>query len=142
MQPISGIELARELLEAHEGRRRTLYRCSEGLLTIGVGHNIQQRGLREDEIDLIFDNDLREAEATLKRFDWFHELNAARQAAAIDMMFQLGAARFSKFKKMIACLAAGDFAGASREALDSLYAQQVPRRANRIATIIESGVMY
>ena len=50
-------------VEAHEGRRRSPYRCTAGKLTIGVGHNLDDVPLSDEAIDVIFRNDLEAAEA-------------------------------------------------------------------------------
>ena len=38
----------REMLERHEGRKKKVYRCSKGKKTIGVGHNVDAKGLPPD----------------------------------------------------------------------------------------------
>ena len=142
MEPIKSLELADALIEGHEGRRNKLYQCTAGKWSIGIGRNLEDRGLRDDEIELMFANDLLEASDALLKYPWYEKLNAPRQAAMLDMMFQLGQTRFAKFRNMIEALAAGDYKLAASEALESKYAKQVPERAWRIASIIESGVMY
>lgn len=66
-------------------------------------------------------------------------LNAARQAVLIDMAYELGGKGLSEFKNMMKALAAGDFAEASRQMLDSDLAEQVPNRAHMNATILLTG---
>ena len=39
----------REQLLADEGFRRKVYRCTGGYLTIGVGRNVEGKGLTRDE---------------------------------------------------------------------------------------------
>ena len=134
-------ELAAQLVEKHEGRRRFAYKCTQGKLTIGVGHNLEAKPLPDSVIDLLFDCDLEDAESDARQYAYFDRLNEQRQAAIIDMSFQLGKTRLAQFKKMHAALNVGDFKGASRECLDSLYATQTPSRAQRIAHIIRRGVM-
>lgn len=63
-------------------------------------------------------------------FPWFGKLNNPRKQAILNMLFNLGLTRFSKFKKMIACIEASD-AVAAREMLDSKWAKQVKGRAVR-----------
>ena len=134
-------ELAAQLVEKHEGRRRFAYKCTQGKLTIGVGHNLEAKPLPDSVVDLLFDCDLEDAESDARQYAYFDRLNEQRQAAIIDMSFQLGKTRLAQFKKMHAALNVGDFKGASRECLDSLYATQTPSRAQRIAHIIRRGVM-
>ena len=62
-----------------------------------------------------------------------------RQYALIDMCFQLGAYGVSKFKNMLSAMREGDWDKASKECLNSKYARQTPKRAERIAHLIKTG---
>jgi hypothetical protein len=52
MLPADAEPALRALITRREGRRRFAYRDSLGILSIGVGRNLQDRGLADDEIDL------------------------------------------------------------------------------------------
>jgi lysozyme len=132
-------DIARDMIREHEGYKRFPYRCTEGKITIGIGRNLEDRGLSDAEIDLLFQNDLSIARADLDRYSYFDRLDDVRQAALLDMSFQLGASRLAGFRKMHAALEAGDYATAAAECLDSRYATQVPNRARRIADMIRNG---
>ncbi len=58
----AGDDLVR-LLTRHEGRRAFPYTDTAGRLTIGVGRNLTDRGLADDEIDLLLANDIALARA-------------------------------------------------------------------------------
>ena len=47
-----------EELKRDEGVVLTLYKCSAGKNTIGVGRNIDDRGITEDESDYLLSNDI------------------------------------------------------------------------------------
>ena len=47
------------LIEDHEGRRSHIYTDTVGKLTIGVGRNLTDRGLSDDEIDYLLANDIK-----------------------------------------------------------------------------------
>ena len=67
-------------LRLHEGVERKPYQCSAGYLTIGVGRNIEERGLSDDEIDYILNNDVNIATDELVRtFDWMMDSRWASQ---------------------------------------------------------------
>ena len=51
----------------------------------------------------------------------------------------MGPGNLAKFRLMLACLAQEDFEGAAQEALSSRWADQVGKRADRIAERIRSG---
>ena len=53
------------------------------------------------------------------------------------MCFNMGSPRVSKFKKMFAALEVQDYQTASKEMLDSKWANQVPNRARRLSEIME-----
>jgi lysozyme len=126
-------------LEADEGRKSTLYRDSLGVETFGVGHNAY-KALSDRAIDQILEDDINEAVADLDRnIPWWRSLSESRQLALANMCFQLGYPRLARFKKMMAALEAGDYAEAAKEANDSLWAIQTPKRARRIISMIREG---
>jgi lysozyme len=133
------LKIARRLISQHEGVRRFPYRCTADKLSIGIGRNLDDRGLSMSEIEYLFENDLQEARRTAQAYTYFAGLNEARQAAILDMAFQLGSPRLAGFVRMHKNMEAGDYAAAADECLDSRYAKQVPARAQRIAQIIRSG---
>tara|TARA_Y100000356_G_scaffold103497_1_gene89054 strand:+ start:153 stop:527 length:375 start_codon:yes stop_codon:yes gene_type:complete len=116
------------------------YKCSSGFLTIGVGRNIEERGLSDDEIDYILNNDVNIAtDELVKTFDWYPDLDEVRQRVVIDMVFNLGMPRFQQFKKMIQALDDGDYKEASIQMMDSRWASQVGARAERLRDMMETG---
>jgi len=127
-------------LRLHEGVEHKPYKCTAGYLTIGVGRNIEERGLSDDEIDYILNNDVNIAtDELVATFDWYADLDPIRQRVVIDMVFNLGMPRFKQFKNMIAAIEAGDWMEASNQMMDSRWAQQVGLRASRLAEMMETG---
>jgi len=125
-----------DLIEHHEGRRAFPYHDIVGKLTIGVGRNLTDRGLSDDEINLLFINDMRLAQQICRRpYANFFSFSPDRQAALLSMAFNLGAPRLAKFHKMRAAIAADDWQAAA-EALASKWAGQLPRRAAEIARLL------
>lgn len=128
------------MLRRDEGVKAHPYTDSVGILTIGVGRNLEDVGLRQDEIDYLLTNDIRVAMLDCKRLcDDFDALSDNRQRALINMAFNLGRSRLAGFKNMWAAIERGDFAEAASQALDSKWARQVGSRANRIADLLEKG---
>jgi len=129
-----------DMIKHHEGVKKLPYKCTSDKLTIGVGRNIEDNGLRDDEIELMLNNDLDEFRAVLsdRIFIW-DELNDVRQSVLIDMCFNLGWPRFSQFKKTIEAVERKDFTGASAEMLDSRWADQVGERALRLSRLMARG---
>lgn len=123
-----------------EGLRLKPYQDTVGKLTIGVGRNLEDRGLNRAEALYLLDNDIASAQMDLGRvLPEFPTFSDARQRALLNMVFNLGRARFSGFRKMIAAIRAGHWDLAAREALDSRWAEQVGIRADRIAAMLRNG---
>jgi lysozyme len=109
-----------QLLVRHEGVRLKPYRCSLGFLTIGVGYNLDARGigplskaigrevtiealtqdgLTQDETFKLLRADLRYFLADIQaRFPEFSGLDDVRQSAVVDFVFNLGLAGAAQFK--------------------------------------------
>lgn len=130
-------------LELEEDRRSTVYRDSEGWLTIGVGRLVDSRrsgGLSDDEIDYLLANDIREKTAqVLASLPWAASLSEPRRAVLIGMAFQLGIGGLLAFHDALAAVQRGDYSRASDEMLDSLWARQTPERAARMAKQMRTG---
>jgi lysozyme len=124
--------LMQELIR-DEGLKLQPYRCTAGKLTIGVGRNIDDRGITKAEAMYLLNNDVAicESELTAVLPKW-RELSETRQRVLLNMIFNLGRDRLSKFTKFIACLKMGDFPGAADQMMDSLWAKQVGQRAVRL----------
>jgi len=140
MNPDTRIVL-RKMLSADEGRRSHFYLDSKGIPTIGVGRNISPTGpgLRESEIDFMLDNDIDYLfNVWINKYTWFKDISEARKCALIDFSF-CGFGTVAKFEKMLYKLSIGDYDGAAIELLNSSYAKQVGKRADRLAAILRTG---
>jgi lysozyme len=139
---MTGPDLAvlRDQLTRHEGLRLKPYRCTAGKLTIGVGRNIEDRGISPDEAAILLDNDISDSIRALSRaLPWFDALDAVRQRALVDMSF-MGVGKLLEFRRMLAALGRQDYATAAKEALDSKWAQDVgPARSRAVARMLETG---
>jgi lysozyme len=126
------------LIEGHEGRKSKLYKCTAGKNTIGIGRNVDDVGLSDDEIDYLFENDLKRAQDAASKYSWFAELSEVRQAAVLDLMFNIGASRFAGFRNFIQAMSQQQYTWAAAELVDSKWYSQVGRRGPRIASMIRS----
>jgi len=128
----------RRTLELDEGRRTLAYRCSAGIWTVGVGHNLETRAIPEEAVDLIFSADLEAAiseAATLSPVG----LCETRQRVLVEMVYQMGISAVRGFRRFLSALEAEDYDEAAREMLDSAWARQTPARAQRAAQRMRSG---
>ena len=129
-----------DTLARHEGVRRLVYEDSLGVLTIGVGRNLQDVGLSDDEIYYLLKNDIRRCETELDNaFRWYKDLDQVRQEAMINLCFNVGITKLRKFKLALRAMEARDYNDAADEFLDSLWATQVGQRAVEVAEMIRTG---
>ena len=135
----AAISLAEKMLRRHEGLRLFVYQCSQGYQTIGVGRNLESRGISADEAELMLANDIEAAVADLQTFPWWTGLTPGRKAALIDFRFNVGAGGVRNFKKMLAALEVRDYQEAAAQLLDSKYARQVGHRAKELADLLVAG---
>lgn len=133
-------EALREELVRDEGCRNKPYQDSEGILTVGVGWNLEEHGLPDEIVWDLLGRSVSMAEADLSTLypDW-RELTDQRQRALLNMAFNLGRARLGGFKKMWAAIERGNWQEAAAQALDSKWALQVGPRAQRIAAMLREG---
>jgi lysozyme len=127
-------------LKRDEGIRLKPYKCSAGKLTIGVGRNIEDRGITEEESEVLLNTDIALCILDLeKNFNWYDSIDFMRQNAMINMCFNLGITRLLGFKKFISAMEERDYAKAGAEMMDSKWAVQVGDRAKRLRTMIVHG---
>ena len=128
-----------ELLKKHEGLRLKPYKDTVGKLTIGIGRNLDDVGISEEEAVILLGNDLDKVDEITSRIYWYQELTNNRKVVITSMIFNMGYKGFSQFKTMIACIERHDFEGASLAMLDSKWAKQVGKRAEELAEIMFKG---
>ena len=126
----------------HEGLRLKPYRCTAGKLTIGVGRNLDDKGISRDEAMILLRNDIAEVTAQLERFDWFRALGPVRRKVLIDMAFNLGMGGLMGFQKMIEALERGDYERAADEMIYSRWYRQVGERGRRLERMMRTGEDY
>jgi len=139
----------RQDLEWDEGRVEEIYIDSLGHKTFGIGHLVLETDpeynwpagtdVDADRVDECFDHDIGEAEmecAALYGSEWW-EFSGELKAILVNMMFNLGRTRLSKFRKMNAAIARQDWNEAGKEGRDSRWYKQVGQRAERLMIRME-----
>jgi lysozyme len=127
-------------LRLHEGERLKPYRCTAGKLTIGVGRNLEDRGITAAESAMLLANDIADMERELQRtLPWVARLDDVRQRVLLDMAFNLGIVGLLNFKKTLAAVEAGQYQQAATMMLDSRWAGQVGQRAERLSRMMATG---
>jgi lysozyme len=124
----------------HEGLRLFPYNDSVGKLTIGVGRNLEDRGISEDEAMRLLENDIAVHKKELEHhFPIVLSLSPVRYYVLLNMCFNIGSTRLSGFRKMWEAINISNFVKASEEMLDSKWADQVGNRATELSEMMATG---
>jgi lysozyme len=136
-------ELIRQL-KGDEGVIPHAYQDHLGYWTIGVGRLIDKRKggcLRPDEITYLLNNDVDDRINELtKRLPWFQDLDDARRGVLVNMSFQMGVEGLMQFQRTLELVKAGKYENAAHALLQSKWATQTPKRAQRMAEQMRSGL--
>ena len=111
----------------------------EGYPTIGIGRELQNFGLSEEEAQYLLMNDIERVLKEAEAFTWWNNLNEARKVCVANMLFNLGLTRFNQFKNFQARLLENNWSKAADEMMDSRWAKQVGTRATRLEKIMRTG---
>jgi len=159
---MANIETIRKYITFNEGKRNIVYNDSLGIPTIGVGFNLRRRdasskiesfglsysdvltgkvSLTDEQIDTLLDADIETAINTIakKLFPDFDTIDSDRQVILVDLAFNMGYSRLSKFKNTIAAINSGNWETAANELKDSIWYNQVGNRGVRNVETIKSG---
>jgi lysozyme len=126
-------------LRRDEGVHRFPYTDTVGKLTIGVGHNLTDKGLTDSQIAAILADDVTEVQNSLTGISWYVGLDSVRQAVIVNMSFNMGVAGLLAFHKMIGLIELGKYDEAAAEMLNSKWADQVGDRAQRLSRQLATG---
>ena len=150
-----------EELIKHEGLKLQVYQDTLGIDTIGIGRNLEDRGITKQEldeldipnIDHVYEYGITEADAVylatndvqiveeelVRAHPCVDRLDSVRQLIVMDMAFNMGVPRLCKFKKMWSAIHEEKFDVAAKEMLDSRWANQVKGRATKLANAMHNG---
>jgi lysozyme len=150
-----------EKLIASEGLRLQVYQDTLGIDTIGIGRNLEDRGITKEElddldipsIDHVYEYGITEADAVylatndvqivedelVRAHPCVDRLDSVRQLILMDMAFNMGVPRLCKFVKMWNAIHEEDYPTAAKEMLDSRWANQVKSRSTILANAMHNG---
>ena len=137
------IEKCKAEIKRHEGEVLRIYEDSLGLKTLGVGHLCQPSDPEYDweigtpvsqkVVDMYYEDDftkhLAEAIHVFGTEDDFYNLPENIQHVLVNMCFNLGGTRLSKFRNMLEACRAHDWKKMAMEMEDSKWFGQVGRRS-------------
>ena len=129
-----------QMLIRHEGLKLKPYKCTAGKLTIGVGRNIEDMGITEDEAIYMLRNDVARFAAELAQAKPIvKSLDDVRYYVLLNMAFNLGINRLLKFEKMWKAIEDQRYTDAALEMQDSRWCEQVGGRCSELAELMENG---
>lgn len=139
-----------EQLKIDEGVVYEIYNDHLGYPTFGVGHLILESDeefgrpvgtpVDEERVRACFDRDLEIAIGECNALygeSSFGKLPDEVQQILVNMMFNMGRTRLSKFKKMNSAIAESNWKEAAKEGRDSRWYRQVTNRAERLMKRLE-----
>lgn len=144
----------KEMLTRHEGKSLKPYRCPKGKPTIGIGHNIDAKGLpqaidaylsRKGSITESMCNEILAADISnayadcIRLYPAFNSFSEARQCALIDFMFNVGPGTAATFKNTNRSINSFDWERAAQGFEHSDWYIQVGDRAPEIVSMIREG---
>ena len=146
---MADITLLKKMLELDEGKRNTVYPDSQGIMTIGIGRNLEDPGLSDQEVNYLFENDIQKRLVDGRIQDVIKDLDPVRACVIIDMSF-MGVTKLMGFVNMIAALKRKDFDEAEWQMLNSSknegepskWSVQVGPRAPRLAYMMRTGTIH
>ena len=140
------MEEIKQRIKEHEGYRDTVYSDSLGFATIGYGHLVLPtdnfvEGLAYDKetLEEVFDNDFKIAVDSARDLLRDIEHNYIIFGVLVEMCFQLGKPKVSKFNKMFIALKEKNLDKASDEMINSRWHKQTPKRCESLANIMKNA---
>jgi lysozyme len=144
------MDVVKEDLIRHEGYVGEIYLCSEGYPTFGIGHMVVETDMEhtwpvgtpvtDERILSVFAEDCKtaysDACALFLNLD-SHPIDAQR--VVVNMAFNLGRNRLSKFKNMIKYVNEGNYLMAAQEMINSKWYSQVGRRSKELVDIMKEA---
>ena len=140
------MEEIKERIKQHEGFRDTVYSDSLGFATIGYGHLVlptdnfvEGNTYDKETLEEVFDNDFKIAVDSARDLLKDIEHNYIIFGVLVEMCFQLGKPKVSKFNKMFIALKEKDLDKASAEMINSRWHKQTPKRCESLANIMKNA---
>lgn len=132
-------ELAGQLTK-DEALKLKPYKDTVGKTTIGIGRNLDDKGISSEEALYLLSNDIKDVMNDLDKYvSWWRNLSENRQQVLANMCFNLGIQRLLGFKNTLEFMRTGQYDKAADGMLASLWAKQVGARANRLADKMRKG---
>lgn len=141
-----------EILNYEEGYKETPYRDTEGYPTVAGGIKIGPKGASLENytfrvprqvgdvwMQTTVDSMVTQMNTRPSIYAALKKCNPARADVLYSMCYQMGPDGLAAFKNTLSMIASENFSGAANGMLDSLWARQTPKRAQRQADVMRTG---
>ncbi len=124
-----------------ECERFKMYQDIDGNWTVGIGHNMSEKPISKLVSRTMFMEDLADAIDDVHHCcSVYDELSRPRQLVMINLAFNLGRVRLSKFVRFLGALHMGHWDEAANEIMNSEAARKLPARYGRLAKMMREDV--
>ena len=144
------IEQCKAEIKRHEGEVLKIYEDSLGYKTLGIGHLCQPEDpeyawevgtkVSQEVVDMYYEQDFKKHhKETIHVFgteEEFYLLPEVIQHVLVNMCFNLGGTRLSKFKNMLKACKEHNWSEMARQMEDSRWFGQVGRRSIELQKIV------
>ena len=144
------IELCKEQIKRHEGEVLNIYEDSLGYKTLGVGHLCQPNdpeydwevgtSVSQEVVDMYYEDDFdkhyMEAIHVFGSHEDWDELPEVIQRVLVNMCFNLGGSRLSKFRNMLKACREHNWKEMAVQMQDSRWYGQVGRRSKELQEMV------
>ena len=144
------IELCKQEIKRHEGEVLNIYEDSLGYKTLGVGHLCQPNdpeydwavgtSVSQEVVDMYYEDDFdkhyMEAIHVFGSHEDWDELPEVIQRVLVNMCFNLGGSRLSKFRNMLKACRNHDWKEMAVQMEDSRWYGQVGRRSKELQKMV------
>lgn len=140
------------ILTYEEGYREKPYIDTEGYPTVGCGIKIGPKGnsinsytftvprkVGDVWLQTFVDSVISQCNTNPLIYAALKQCNPARADILYSMAFQMGINGLAGFKNTLVMISNGNFTGGSSGMLQSLWAKQTPKRAQRHAEVMRTG---
>ena len=144
------IELCKQDIKRHEGEVLEIYEDSLGYKTLGIGHLCQPEDpeykwevgtkVSQEIVDMYYESDFdkhyKEAIHVFGSEEDFEKLPEVIQRVLVNMCFNLGGSRLSKFRNMLKACRNHDWKEMSVQMEDSRWFNQVGGRSRELQILV------
>ena len=131
-------------IKTREGFCERAYRCPNGHLTVGYGHNLESNVISKETASVILAEDVRKVVSRLEsdKLKHIRRLPENWQFVCADMLFNIGSASFLGMRRLNEALEKHAFDKALAELVDSSWFTQVGDRSKLLWLIAYKDIVF